>query len=130
MAPLVTKKTSPQARIAVEPMATIQTAGVNRPVQDAYPYRARDLRWPKSNTSHFRVWRFGALRRITDLQSVTPKSQDAQSHTLSDSESNRRRNRRRNDAPNDSDLAALIAAWPNLPEALKAGIAAIVEAAM
>ena len=31
--------------------------------------------------------------------------------------------------PNSTDLAAVLAAWPALPEALKAGIAAMVKAA-
>jgi len=35
----------------------------------------------------------------------------------------------RSDAPNDPDLAALIAAWPDLPEPVRAGINAMVRAA-
>ena len=31
--------------------------------------------------------------------------------------------------PDDPDLAAVMAAWPDLPEALKAGIVAMVKAA-
>ena len=33
------------------------------------------------------------------------------------------------DAPTDPDLAAVVEAWPELPEALKAGIMAMVKAA-
>ncbi len=33
------------------------------------------------------------------------------------------------DAPKDTDLAAVVEAWPDLPEALKAGIVAMVKAA-
>jgi len=32
-------------------------------------------------------------------------------------------------APNDPDLAALIAAWPDLPDPVRAGINAMVQAA-
>jgi len=34
----------------------------------------------------------------------------------------------KNRTPTDPDLAALIAAWPNLPSAVKAGIVAMVKA--
>jgi hypothetical protein len=34
------------------------------------------------------------------------------------------------DAPKDPDLAAVVEAWPDLPEALKAGIVAMVKAAL
>ncbi|MGO8903852.1 MAG: hypothetical protein ACLQU5_36755 [Isosphaeraceae bacterium] len=39
------------------------------------------------------------------------------------------RNQPRLDAPKDPDLAAVVEAWPELPEALKAGIVAMVKAA-
>ncbi len=39
------------------------------------------------------------------------------------------RNQPRLDAPKDPDLAAVVEAWPELPEAQKAGIVAMVKAA-
>ena len=38
------------------------------------------------------------------------------------------RNQARLNAPKDPDLAAVVDAWPDLPEALKAGIVAMVKA--
>jgi hypothetical protein len=39
------------------------------------------------------------------------------------------RNQARLDAPNDTELAAVVDAWPELPEAIRAGILAMVRAA-
>jgi integrase len=72
-------------------------------------------------------------RRITDLQSVPVDSQGEQSQAVTSDANDRGRNGGRNDSqndvPSDPELAALIAAWPTLPDALRAGIAAMVRAA-